>query len=393
MDKNYFNFMLRTMDSIAIQTALTDIDGVIPYTLDYGLHKAFASDSFYVDFRKKISEIRSSDTVFFLVDDLEALYAVITIPELSKDLIIGPVRITDKPQYAEKLDNLANTFFDLYMQLPLFSSYDQISSLILSHLRPIFSDRSLVPETLFLADSYTPDPSGYLNESDEAQYNTIQDRYETENDLCEAVTIGNATAALSIYKRFMQFYIAPRNANRLRNTKNMMFVFNTILRRAVMKAMVHPYYIDKLSGYYTRYIEQCTSESQLNRTFSDSMIRRYCMLVQNHSLKEYSKNVRDCISYIDFHYKEECSLKDIAESLYLNESYLSARFKKEMAMTITDYIHQVRIDHAILLLNNTHLPINDIATRSGYDDPNYFIRVFKKYKGITPKAYQKMIQK
>ena len=58
---------------------------------------------------------------------------------------------------------------------------------------------------------------------------------------------------------------------------------------------------------------------------------------------------------------------------------------------MTDYLHKARIRQAIFLLNSSHLSIGDIATACGYTDFNYFIRVFKKLKGISPKTYQKRI--
>ena len=62
---------------------------------------------------------------------------------------------------------------------------------------------------------------------------------------------------------------------------------------------------------------------------------------------------------------------------------------EETGMTITDYITKRRIENAQDLLENTSFPVQDIASLSGYDDPAYFTRIFKKMTGISPRDYRK----
>ena len=59
------------------------------------------------------------------------------------------------------------------------------------------------------------------------------------------------------------------------------------------------------------------------------MIRKYCLLVRNHSLTGHSEMVRDAMNYIDFNLTEDLSLNAIAEKISVNASYLSKQFKKE----------------------------------------------------------------
>jgi len=66
-------------------------------------------------------------------------------------------------------------------------------------------------------------------------------------------------------------------------------------------------------------------------------------------------------------------------------------FKKETGTTLTDYIHTVRMRKALTFLNGTSLSIQTIASVCGYSDLNYFIRIFKRRYGLSPKQYQKSI--
>ncbi|NLK03800.1 MAG: helix-turn-helix transcriptional regulator, partial [Clostridiales bacterium] len=65
----------------------------------------------------------------------------------------------------------------------------------------------------------------------------------------------------------------------------------------------------------------------------------------------------------------------------------SSLFKKEMGITITNFINQKKVRFAIMLLNKTDTQIQDIASQVGILDVNYFIKVFKKIIGMTPKEY------
>ena len=78
---------------------------------------------------------------------------------------------------------------------------------------------------------------------------------------------------------------------------------------------------------------------------------------------------------------------------HVTKSYLSTLFKKETDTNITDYIHSVRIRHALVLLNSTALPIHAIATSCGYSDINYFIKIFKRLNGNSPKQYRSQMTK
>ncbi len=93
-------------------------------------------------------------------------------------------------------------------------------------------------------------------------------------------------------------------------------------------------------------------------------------------------------NHIEYNYSREISTKTISEQFYLSESHISRVFKKEMKLSITDYIRKVRIEHAGRLLSATSIPINSIALNVGYHDANYFSRIFTKETGLSPSKYR-----
>ncbi len=90
--------------------------------------------------------------------------------------------------------------------------------------------------------------------------------------------------------------------------------------------------------------------------------------------------------FIDTNYHlHELSLESIASSLYVHPVYLSSTFKKELNKTITEYIIDIRMKHALELLKSANnITISDISASVGYEDYYYFSKSFKKYYGFTP---------
>lgn len=88
----------------------------------------------------------------------------------------------------------------------------------------------------------------------------------------------------------------------------------------------------------------------------------------------------------------DLSVKTLAEWLRCSPDYLSHLFMQTTESTLSDYINRKRVEHAKVMLCNTTLNISEIAWASGYRDPGYFSRVFKKQTGASPGAYRKQLR-
>ncbi|MCT2537038.1 response regulator [Aquibacillus koreensis] len=103
----------------------------------------------------------------------------------------------------------------------------------------------------------------------------------------------------------------------------------------------------------------------------------------------YTASIRDALAYIDEHYYKDLTLKEVADHVHLNASYLSALFKEQIQVTFSEYLTRSRLLHAKNLLMTTDLPITDIAEKVGYKTSKYFIKIFKQNEDITPNSYRK----
>ena len=139
-------------------------------------------------------------------------------------------------------------------------------------------------------------------------------------------------------------------------------------------------------------IENAATISELER-LPREMIRKYCFLVQSLDTRMFTPTIRKAVNYIDEHCADpDLSLQTLAEALQMNKSYLASTFHRETNSTVISYLNALRIRRACLKLNTTADSIGEIAASVGIPNLNYFTRIFRKEKGLTPSAYRKMIR-
>ena len=99
--------------------------------------------------------------------------------------------------------------------------------------------------------------------------------------------------------------------------------------------------------------------------------------------------IGEVLAYIHEHYANpELSLNMVSMKMGYNASHLSREFKKIKGTNFIDYLIEFRITKAKELLSNSKEKINDISKMVGYANANSFMRIFKRYTGITPSAYR-----
>lgn len=98
--------------------------------------------------------------------------------------------------------------------------------------------------------------------------------------------------------------------------------------------------------------------------------------------------VKEILDLIEKEMHEDITLQIVADKLYINSSYLSRLFKKETGKSFSSYVIERKMETAKKLLQKGH-KVYDAANMTGFKDPSYFTKVFRKYWGITPVEIQK----
>jgi AraC family transcriptional regulator len=102
--------------------------------------------------------------------------------------------------------------------------------------------------------------------------------------------------------------------------------------------------------------------------------------------------LRQAIALIDHHLSDEeegrVGLRAVARAVRMSYFHFSRAFKQSMGMTATSYIAERRIERAKKMLEETELPISEIALRSGFSSQSHFTTAFRRLAGATPKAFR-----
>ena len=97
---------------------------------------------------------------------------------------------------------------------------------------------------------------------------------------------------------------------------------------------------------------------------------------------------KEMVSYIQQNFTGKILLKEFGEQFHLSEKYISRYFKEHFHITISQYVTYLRLEHAKQLLQDTDIPVTEVAMQSGYQNVSYFIRSFKKTYGMSPLKYR-----
>ena len=98
---------------------------------------------------------------------------------------------------------------------------------------------------------------------------------------------------------------------------------------------------------------------------------------------------KEMVSYIQQNFTGKISLREFGEQFHLSEKYISRYFKEHFHITLSQYVTYLRLEHAKQLLQDTDIPVTDVAMQSGYQNVSYFIRSFQKAYAVSPLKYRK----
>lgn len=106
-----------------------------------------------------------------------------------------------------------------------------------------------------------------------------------------------------------------------------------------------------------------------------------------------SRPVRESLEILKQHYNENLSLDEICGKVSVSKNYFCYLFKREVGMSVWNYLTRIRLNEAKELLEKTDLKSYEIAFQVGYDNPSYFSKLFKKYETVSPNEYREKTRK
>lgn len=174
----------------------------------------------------------------------------------------------------------------------------------------------------------------------------------------------------------------------VRNIKYHFIVTAAMLTRNCAAAGMSMEQAYRLSDYYIQNVDSAKSCEEVNRIHSQMVLDFTRRMHDYQNQRTISKPVHNAIECIYSNINKRITVNEIAEMVQLSPSHLSRLFKKEMGLSISDYIRGKKIEHAKNLLRYSDYSYVDIANYLSFDSQSHFIKVFKKYEGITPRQYR-----
>ena len=174
----------------------------------------------------------------------------------------------------------------------------------------------------------------------------------------------------------------------LRQRKNTFIVSATLASRAAIRGGLEAEEALLLSD---RYIQRCelmsSAEAIMNLQFH--MISDYTERVGRiRSGGEPSPLTTAVANYVRRHISEPITTEAMAAALYISRTHLSARFRRETGVTLTEYILKEKTEEAKRRLRYTDKSLSAIASYLGFSSQSHFSRTFRKYTGLTPGEYR-----
>lgn len=101
--------------------------------------------------------------------------------------------------------------------------------------------------------------------------------------------------------------------------------------------------------------------------------------------------IQKAINFINEHFLEQLTLKQVAEKLFVSPNYLGLLFKNKVGVSFNTYLTMTRLKYACVLLNSTNKTVKEIAADSGFGSTEYFLSRFKKFMNCSPSEYRNSI--
>ena len=153
----------------------------------------------------------------------------------------------------------------------------------------------------------------------------------------------------------------------------------------------------ELATTINKLIKECMSTSITKDALADLTLQELLIrIIQTQNTKAIDEDLfvdpknpmTHVVEFIRLNLKENISMKHLIEKSCMSTASFYRLFKRELGMSPIEFVINEKIRCAKKLLKNPTIQINEVCYLSGFEDSNYFIRLFKKHEGITPKQYQ-----
>lgn len=211
--------------------------------------------------------------------------------------------------------------------------------------------------------------------------------YFLEQELLSKIKAGNLNETMTVLREINSLKRTRLSKDALRSIKNSLICSVTLFTRAAIEGGVTPEAAFTLSDSIILSIEDMDNLDELV-DYEYKAAEQFVKIVLDFSKSKYSNAIQQAISYIYKNLTDKLTLRRISDAIFVHPNYLSALFRKEVGMSLSDYIMKTRVEEAKYYIRYTNTKISDIAIFYQFCNQSYFTQVFRKFVGCTPKEYR-----
>lgn len=214
--------------------------------------------------------------------------------------------------------------------------------------------------------------------------------YDEEMLQYELLRVGNPQAVEEGSRLFCSDMNGHLSEDPLRHYQYLFVAAITLATRFAIQGGMNAEKAYNASDLYINKADACKTPEEVKALHREMFAFFTRQVAEVKKEKVFSQPVVRCMDYIYHHLYETIRVADLAAYVGLNSNYLSALFKKEAGMAISDYVTARRIEAAENMLKYSDYSYADIAAYLAFSSQSHFIRVFKAKTGYTPKEYRKL---
>lgn len=216
--------------------------------------------------------------------------------------------------------------------------------------------------------------------------------YAAETELFRMIEEGNLNFRSALNNAVLRasYSNLTHTGDPVRKAQFVAVTFISLSSRAAIRGGLPPATAYYLANYYEAAISNSTSISSMTNLLHE-MYENYIRRVRKCKERSNISGAIQCVcDYIDMHVTDDLSLPELARSVHYTEYYMTRKFKKELGISIWDYINQARVERARSMLADTSITVQAISDTLNYCSRSYFSEVFQKHTGLTPSEYRKV---
>lgn len=208
---------------------------------------------------------------------------------------------------------------------------------------------------------------------------------DKEQELKSAVRNGEKLAAEQLLEKLLVDILAKNSHMDTLKTRVMELV--VIISRAAVDGGADLTEVLQLNSMFYQELLEITLPDELC-LWSGTMLETFMNYLDTNKNQKNQQAIQKAAEYIRNNYRNKLTIDEIAQAVYLSPCYVSRIFKQGLGCTLMEYLTQVRVEQAKIMLKNPKYNVMQVAEESGFEDPGYFTRVFKKLEGVTPSRFK-----